>query len=80
MPAYVQEFFVLDSHPMRVLQGQSEAFPSVLAELTAHGQSSIWGLSTLGKTCKACGISVHTKCELKVSLHAAQRTHNVNPG
>ncbi|KAH7913976.1 hypothetical protein BJ138DRAFT_1058030 [Hygrophoropsis aurantiaca] len=29
-------------------------------------KSSIWGLSKQGKTCKACGLSVHAKCELKV--------------
>ncbi|KAG8214726.1 hypothetical protein J3R82DRAFT_9814 [Butyriboletus roseoflavus] len=29
-------------------------------------KTSIWGLSKLGKTCKACGFSVHAKCELKV--------------
>ena len=29
-------------------------------------QTSIWGLSKLGKTCKSCGLSVHTKCELRV--------------
>ncbi|KAI9462227.1 hypothetical protein HD554DRAFT_2206560 [Boletus coccyginus] len=29
-------------------------------------KSSIWGLSKLGKTCRACGFSVHAKCELKV--------------
>ncbi|KAH9948829.1 hypothetical protein B0H21DRAFT_731329 [Amylocystis lapponica] len=29
-------------------------------------KSSIWGLSKQGKTCKACGISVHSKCELKI--------------
>ncbi|SJL07594.1 related to BZZ1-Myo3/5p-Bee1p-Vrp1p actin assembly complex component [Armillaria ostoyae] len=29
-------------------------------------QTSIWGLSKQGKTCKVCGISVHSKCELKV--------------
>ncbi|KAF8904120.1 hypothetical protein CPB84DRAFT_1835747 [Gymnopilus junonius] len=28
--------------------------------------SSIWGLSKQGKTCRACGLSVHAKCELKV--------------
>ncbi|KAH9011660.1 hypothetical protein EDB85DRAFT_2076883 [Lactarius pseudohatsudake] len=27
--------------------------------------TSIWGLSKQGKTCKACGLSVHSKCELK---------------
>ncbi|KAH7884954.1 hypothetical protein F5I97DRAFT_1937294 [Phlebopus sp. FC_14] len=29
-------------------------------------KASIWGLSKSGKTCKACGLSVHAKCELKV--------------
>jgi len=29
-------------------------------------KSSIWGLSKQGKTCKSCGLSVHSKCELKV--------------
>ncbi|KAF9561091.1 hypothetical protein CPC08DRAFT_750151 [Agrocybe pediades] len=29
-------------------------------------KSSIWGLSRQGKTCRACGLSVHAKCELKV--------------
>ncbi|KDQ62593.1 hypothetical protein JAAARDRAFT_30501 [Jaapia argillacea MUCL 33604] len=29
-------------------------------------KTSIWGLSKQGKTCKVCGLSVHSKCELKV--------------
>ncbi|KAF8817208.1 hypothetical protein BYT27DRAFT_7205072 [Phlegmacium glaucopus] len=29
-------------------------------------KSSIWGLSKQGKTCKTCGLAVHSKCELKV--------------
>ncbi|KAH7926483.1 hypothetical protein BV22DRAFT_1104300 [Leucogyrophana mollusca] len=29
-------------------------------------KASIWGLSKQGRTCKACGLSVHAKCELKV--------------
>ncbi|KAF8469405.1 hypothetical protein DFH94DRAFT_795809 [Russula ochroleuca] len=29
--------------------------------------TSIWGLSKQGKTCKTCGLSVHSKCELKVA-------------
>ncbi|KAI0726436.1 hypothetical protein C8Q72DRAFT_846029 [Fomitopsis betulina] len=33
----------------------------------AYCKSSIWGLSKQGKTCKACSISVHSKCELKVA-------------
>ncbi|CED83894.1 Cdc42-interacting protein CIP4 [Phaffia rhodozyma] len=32
----------------------------------AHCKQSIWGLSKQGKTCKACGITVHSKCELKI--------------
>jgi len=28
--------------------------------------TAIWGLTKQGKTCKACGLSVHSKCELKV--------------
>lgn len=27
---------------------------------------SIWGLSKQGKTCRSCGLSVHSKCELNV--------------
>lgn len=37
-----------------------------LCTLTCRIQSSIWGLSKQGKSCKDCGISVHSKCELKV--------------
>ncbi|KAG8735766.1 hypothetical protein FRC12_017930, partial [Ceratobasidium sp. 428] len=29
-------------------------------------KTSIWGLSKPGKTCKNCGVSVHTRCELKM--------------
>ncbi|KAB5596551.1 Protein BZZ1 [Ceratobasidium theobromae] len=29
-------------------------------------KTNIWGLSKPGKTCKNCGISVHTRCELKM--------------
>jgi len=32
----------------------------------AYCKTSIWGLSKQGKTCKACGIAVHSKCELKI--------------
>ncbi|TEB30594.1 hypothetical protein FA13DRAFT_1755022 [Coprinellus micaceus] len=31
----------------------------------SYCKTSIWGLSKQGKTCKACGVSVHNKCELK---------------
>ena len=36
-----------------------------------HCKSSIWGLSKQGKTCRGCAITVHAKCELKVSLIAS---------
>ncbi|KAF9453103.1 hypothetical protein P691DRAFT_801964 [Macrolepiota fuliginosa MF-IS2] len=35
-------------------------------------ESTIWGLSKQGKTCKLCGLSVHTKCELKVPANCPQ--------
>ncbi|TFK23395.1 hypothetical protein FA15DRAFT_670509 [Coprinopsis marcescibilis] len=35
-------------------------------------KSSIWGLSKQGKTCKACGVSVHSKCELKIPANCGQ--------
>ncbi|KIY68332.1 hypothetical protein CYLTODRAFT_421746 [Cylindrobasidium torrendii FP15055 ss-10] len=34
-------------------------------------KTSIWGLSKQGKTCKACNLSVHAKCELKVPADCA---------
>lgn len=36
-------------------------------------QSSIWGLTKQGKTCKLCGLSVHSRCELKVISNASSR-------
>ncbi|KAJ7288142.1 hypothetical protein C8J57DRAFT_1641335 [Mycena rebaudengoi] len=35
-------------------------------------KSSIWGLSKQGKTCRACNLSVHSKCELKVPADCQQ--------
>ncbi|KAG6827113.1 hypothetical protein H0H92_013157 [Tricholoma furcatifolium] len=35
-------------------------------------KSTIWGLSSKGKTCKLCGISVHSKCELKIPADCQQ--------
>ncbi|KAF9523898.1 hypothetical protein CPB83DRAFT_647994 [Crepidotus variabilis] len=32
-------------------------------------ETTIWGLSKQGRTCKACGLSVHSKCELKVAAN-----------
>ncbi|KAF9236493.1 hypothetical protein BU15DRAFT_89110 [Melanogaster broomeanus] len=42
-------------------------------------KGSIWGLSKLGATCKACGLSVHSKCELKVPAECTgiRGDHNV---
>ncbi|KAI0084817.1 hypothetical protein BDY19DRAFT_1043519 [Irpex rosettiformis] len=37
----------------------------------AYCKSSIWGLSKQGKSCQDCGISVHSKCELKVPADCA---------
>ncbi|KAJ3547629.1 hypothetical protein NMY22_g1574 [Coprinellus aureogranulatus] len=39
---------------------------------TGFFPSSIWGLSKQGKTCKACGVSVHNKCELKFPANCGQ--------
>ncbi|KAF7298890.1 hypothetical protein MIND_00837000 [Mycena indigotica] len=41
-------------------------------------KSSIWGLAKQGKTCRTCGLSVHTKCELKVPAdcqHPSMHSH-----
>lgn len=43
---------------------------------------SIWGLSKQGKTCKSCGLSVHSKCELNVpaecsDIHGDYRTSEI---
>ncbi|KIJ17907.1 hypothetical protein PAXINDRAFT_98083 [Paxillus involutus ATCC 200175] len=43
-------------------KGSSFSIPTACG----YCKASIWGLSKLGKTCKACGLSVHSKCELKV--------------
>ncbi|KAI0662254.1 hypothetical protein C8Q70DRAFT_963999 [Cubamyces menziesii] len=42
----------------------------------AYCKSSIWGLSKQGKTCKACGISVHSKCELKIPADCTGTRHH----
>ncbi|KAI0357415.1 hypothetical protein OH77DRAFT_1450808 [Trametes cingulata] len=41
----------------------------------AYCKSSIWGLSKQGKTCRACGISVHSKCELKLPADCTGTRH-----
>ncbi|KAF8158545.1 hypothetical protein B0H34DRAFT_797918 [Crassisporium funariophilum] len=35
-------------------------------------ESSIWGFNKQGKTCTLCGLSVHSKCELKVAANCEQ--------
>ncbi|KAG2010325.1 hypothetical protein CC2G_013159 [Coprinopsis cinerea AmutBmut pab1-1] len=42
-------------------------------------KSSIWGLSKQGKTCKACGVSVHTRCELKIPANCGQEDTPTSP-
>ena len=44
-------------------------------------QSSIWGLSKQGKTCKTCGLCVHAKCELKVifKINTLNTNHRLYP-
>ncbi|KAJ7643977.1 hypothetical protein FB45DRAFT_284926 [Roridomyces roridus] len=43
-------------------------------------KSSIWGLSKQGKTCKACNLSVHSKCELKVPANCKQTEQGPKAG
>ena len=75
MSAYVQELFILYSNSMHVLQGEYDGSWSLnVAYDSLPFQSAIWGLSKKGKTCKACGISVHSKCELKVGVNRMGRT------
>ncbi|KAJ7367108.1 hypothetical protein DFH08DRAFT_836568 [Mycena albidolilacea] len=38
-------------------------------------KTSIWGLSKQGKTCRACNLSVHSKCELKVPADCKHSEH-----
>ncbi|KAJ7796189.1 hypothetical protein B0H14DRAFT_2916290 [Mycena olivaceomarginata] len=38
-------------------------------------KTSIWGLSKQGKTCRACNLSVHSKCELKVPADCKNSEH-----
>lgn len=40
---------------------------------------SIWGLSKQGKTCKSCGFSVHSKCELNVPAECSNVHGNYKP-
>ncbi|KAF9267293.1 hypothetical protein L218DRAFT_1060412 [Marasmius fiardii PR-910] len=41
-------------------------------------KTSIWGLSKQGKTCKACNLSVHAKCELKVPADCQRGSGDVS--
>lgn len=43
---------------------KSSSFPVAIS--CSYCGYSIWGLRKLGKTCKACGLSVHAQCELKL--------------
>ncbi|KAJ7069661.1 hypothetical protein C8F01DRAFT_1113519 [Mycena amicta] len=50
-----------DQHP-HAFKSSSFSIPTQCG----YCKSSIWGLAKQGKTCRTCGLSVHTKCELKV--------------
>ncbi|KAI0338929.1 hypothetical protein BDW22DRAFT_1409320 [Trametopsis cervina] len=52
------------SQQFHTFKSSSFSIPTQCAYCKAS--SSIWGLSKQGKTCKDCGISVHSKCELKL--------------
>ncbi|CEG76507.1 Putative CAMK/CAMKL/BRSK protein kinase [Rhizopus microsporus] len=41
--------------------------------------STIWGLSNKGLTCKACGFNCHAKCEMKVAPNCSKVKGQVNP-
>ncbi|KAF9465752.1 hypothetical protein BDZ94DRAFT_1296252 [Collybia nuda] len=54
---------------------QPHSFKSSSFSIPTHCEyckTSIWGLSKQGKTCKLCGISVHSKCELKVPANCGE--------
>ncbi|ORY98647.1 hypothetical protein BCR43DRAFT_530163 [Syncephalastrum racemosum] len=40
--------------------------------------TTIWGLSKQGLTCKACGFNCHSKCEMKVSLNCSLVKGKIN--
>jgi len=64
----IQRLFFLYPDPMWILWGMSFDFSIVGLCCNLMMESTIWGLSKQGKTCKACGLCVHTKCELKVKI------------
>jgi hypothetical protein len=64
---HIQVNFFLNTDNLCSLSGKCLLFFMHLS-LMRMAKSSIWGLTKQGKTCKACGISVHGKCEMKVSL------------
>ena len=64
----IQRVFFLYPDPMWVLWGMSFDLSFVGLCWNLMMESTIWGLSKQGKTCKACGLCVHTKCELKVKI------------
>ncbi|GLB45480.1 putative fes/CIP4, and EFC/F-BAR homology domain containing protein [Lyophyllum shimeji] len=60
---------------------QPHSFKSSSFSIPTHCEyckTSIWGLGKQGKTCKLCGISVHSKCELKVPADC-QNAGSVRP-
>lgn len=41
--------------------------------------STIWGLSNKGFTCRACGFNCHAKCEMKVAPNCSKKKGQINP-
>lgn len=41
--------------------------------------STIWGLSNKGLTCRACGFNCHAKCEMKVAPNCSKKKGQINP-
>ncbi|KAG7088275.1 hypothetical protein E1B28_012288 [Marasmius oreades] len=71
---------------MKALEGdlgaqQPHSFKSAsfsIPTTCGYCKTSIWGISKQGKTCKACNLSVHGKCELKVPADCQRGTGDVS--
>ncbi|KAG1765917.1 hypothetical protein EDD22DRAFT_1013394 [Suillus occidentalis] len=61
-----------------VLGGDEGALPFRIPTTCGYCKTSIWGLSKQGKTCKSCGLSVHSKCELNVPAQCTNVHGNYN--
>ncbi|KAI8996810.1 hypothetical protein BDB01DRAFT_845530 [Pilobolus umbonatus] len=41
--------------------------------------STMWGISNKGFTCKSCGFNCHAKCEMKVAPNCSKKKGQINP-